>query len=513
MTSLFSQWRSTAAGEDGTQNANEEEEQHRGPLTAPGGWGNLLTWRGPRIGQRTVGVSGVEGAGLRQESDDGDAKTFRRQQLHQPESPQQGFATAKTRARGATTLRPRAPIPSFEPPPPPSSSSSSIAVSSDVKPKRSSLKVKGMDSADVSAELRAETSAADLSMDAGALDSAFETLTRIKAKDVAASYNQTAPSTSLLPPLRDQVIDWSKHTRLVSASSTEAPSSRKASLAYHTPEESPTQPNTPSAWMQWGTSRIRATLPRGIASALLSVIGDTEEKSGDRSDRALDKEDEVANDAMDDTIEADMSVLDLQSSQETDLEIIRDCIDVICGNNNDGVSLLDTEGVFRVSPSSALLRSTKEAYARGEIVLLSELTEQDRHLPAALLKDRLRIMRPPLVPESMYVDVSGCPSKRQDAIKYIRTNLLPELGTYNLSVLRQVMACANQVSRRSDENKMDSTNLALVLTPNLVNGHDVLQDMKMCEVSKEGGGQAKGMTLGNVVQLCIERYDDVFIGL
>jgi Rho GTPase-activating protein 1 len=65
--------------------------------------------------------------------------------------------------------------------------------------------------------------------------------------------------------------------------------------------------------------------------------------------------------------------------------MIRDCIDSLKGTFS-GNCLLDTEGIFRVSPSNAFLRSAKYAYRLAHRPNLARFVEKDIHLPAALLK-------------------------------------------------------------------------------------------------------------------------------
>lgn len=465
--SLFSGWRGTKGGGD---------DYDDGPITAPGGWSNLLTWRPAQRpplnddqGSTYDERAGPSRIGMDDDEDD----------LLRHVRPEERMYTARTRVKGAP--RARAPIPfqmDWDKPVSkqgrhvmtehaPSSPSKAAAFTGS----EAFSAAKGVDSADVSAELAAEMSAdmsADLSMDASALDSAFETLTRIKAKDIAKATNRGPPSRMLV----------------------ESPTSRKTSETFRTPNESPTA-DLQNTWMQWGTNKIRSTIPRALASALFSAVADPV-ATGARA--SIEEED----DSFDGDNENDVPA------------VVRDCIDVICGRGSAG--LLQTEGLFRIPPSNALLRQVKDAYAHGERPNLHKLVIQDQHLPAALLKDHLRSMEPPIVQEEMYEGVMACPQDPDGAIAYLRNTLLPQLGQRRLVLLHEVMQCVHEVSKHSDANRMDAANLAVVLTPNLVHGTDVIRDMALCSVPKgdSRSDAREKVTLGTVVMLCTEHFDDVF---
>ena len=76
----------------------------------------------------------------------------------------------------------------------------------------------------------------------------------------------------------------------------------------------------------------------------------------------------------------------------------------------------------------------------------------------------------------------------------------------------------HDISLRSGTNLMDAHNLALVLCPNLISGHQALRDMSMCTIP---GGPVHHAsmhitpmegktTLAAVIKLCIQRYYEIF---
>jgi hypothetical protein len=197
--------------------------------------------------------------------------------------------------------------------------------------------------------------------------------------------------------------------------------------------------------------------------------------------------------------------------------MVRDCVDALKGNSN-AKCLLDIDGIFRVSPSNALLRSAKYAYQLNRRPNLERFVEKDVHLPAALLKSNLRSLPYPLFPASTYPTIRHCPvASDEELLHYLRETLLPTLDEGKLILLSFILQCLHEVSLRSDKNRMDSSNLATVMTPNLVCSEDPIEDVMMCRVQKidhtvEGNEETTGATttLGTIIAFCIERYYEVF---
>ncbi|UZJ56755.1 hypothetical protein CBS101457_006075 [Exobasidium rhododendri] len=200
--------------------------------------------------------------------------------------------------------------------------------------------------------------------------------------------------------------------------------------------------------------------------------------------------------------------------------IVRDCVEALKGDHNEGGrhSLLQVEGMFRVSPSNALLRSAKYAYRLNRRPNLASFVEKDVHLPAALLKNYLRSLALPLFPAPVYSIIERCPRETgEEMLQYIRQSILPTLEEGRLILLSYVLQCFHEVSLRSEKNRMDAANLAVVLTPNLIRSDDIVGDVMMCRVqdstttTTEGGSLEESKTsLGTVIAFCIERYYEVF---
>jgi len=135
------------------------------------------------------------------------------------------------------------------------------------------------------------------------------------------------------------------------------------------------------------------------------------------------------------------------------------------------------------------------------------------------------------------------------SVQYIREALLPELVPCAYILLSQILRASSvfrscvtyaqqysdllhDVSLRSDTNRMDAFNLAIVICPNLVKSSNPMRDVMMCTVPVSGTstpsrttstatlaqlqlprplpeGEGK-TTLGIVIALCIRRYYEIF---
>ncbi|KAK0565150.1 hypothetical protein OC844_001365 [Tilletia horrida] len=230
--------------------------------------------------------------------------------------------------------------------------------------------------------------------------------------------------------------------------------------------------------------------------------------------------------------------------------VVRDCVEALrtpipSATTGEPLFPLDSEGLFRRSPPSALLKTVQEAYDRGHPVNLT-LHYQDPNIPAALLKVFFRSLPVSIFPSSLYSTIRACPhpsSTPEDAnahetVHYIRNVLLSALEPPSaVPLLSYVFELLNDVSRRSATNRMDAANLATVFAPNLVGSGNIARDMAMCRV--EGLGQmasaamptaaslaatnsspatstptqpkaAPEMSLGTIIKICIERYHEIF---
>ncbi|KAG0021009.1 hypothetical protein BGZ80_003214 [Entomortierella chlamydospora] len=185
---------------------------------------------------------------------------------------------------------------------------------------------------------------------------------------------------------------------------------------------------------------------------------------------------------------------------------IQDCIANLTENG------LYVEGLFRRSPSSAMLKQVRAAYDRGSPI---NLAEYDIHISAVLLKLFLRELPDPIFPVTVFEKMHQQRHEDQKEItvgEFIKTDIIPQLAHNNLVLTMEVFRLLKMVADRHESNKMTASNLAIVLTPNLVRHNDVMLEIAMSGVSNKDRHSIldKSLTLGTVTRIMIESYSDIF---
>uniref|UniRef100_A0A8C5MJ55 Rho GTPase activating protein 1 n=1 Tax=Leptobrachium leishanense TaxID=445787 RepID=A0A8C5MJ55_9ANUR len=137
---------------------------------------------------------------------------------------------------------------------------------------------------------------------------------------------------------------------------------------------------------------------------------------------------------------------------------------------------LSTEGIFRRSASTQVVREVQQKYNMG--VPFSFRDYEDVHLPAVILKTFLRELPEPLLTFDLYSFVVSFSSMEGEVKVESTRQILQTLPTENYEVLRFITAFLVQVSARSTENKMTNTNLAVVFGPNLMWAKDIAMTLK-----------------------------------
>ncbi|KAH8925404.1 Rho GTPase activation protein [Atractiella rhizophila] len=181
---------------------------------------------------------------------------------------------------------------------------------------------------------------------------------------------------------------------------------------------------------------------------------------------------------------------------------------------------LETEGLFRRSPKTSVVRSVQEAYDRGNPVNLAAFTDSP-FLASSLIKIFLGLLPRPLFPRSTYQTIQACPPLSSDeSTRYIRREIVGRLEpACNRVLLAEVMRLLADVKEKESKNLMNSHNLAVCITPVLLKSDDIKLDGKLClvpnppsimtgEVSKTA--EDGPVTLGGVVKTLIERWADIF---
>ena len=126
----------------------------------------------------------------------------------------------------------------------------------------------------------------------------------------------------------------------------------------------------------------------------------------------------------------------------------------------------DKEGLFRKTGSIAKRNALRVSLDAGEEECLSTA---DPYNVAGLLKAFFRELPEPILPTKLHGAFLKAQQLTSDVDRTAETLLLScLLPDRNLSTLRYLFDFLHRVSLRSSVNKMDSSNLAVVLTPNLL---------------------------------------------
>uniref|UniRef100_A0A8D3CCK5 Rho-GAP domain-containing protein n=1 Tax=Scophthalmus maximus TaxID=52904 RepID=A0A8D3CCK5_SCOMX len=130
---------------------------------------------------------------------------------------------------------------------------------------------------------------------------------------------------------------------------------------------------------------------------------------------------------------------------------------------------VDTEGLFRKSGSVVRLKALRAKLDAGEECLSTALPCD----VAGLVKQFFRELPEPLLPTELQEAFLKAQQLSAAEDRTSATTLLScVLPDRNLGVLRHFFDFLHNVSQRSAENKMDSSNLSVILAPNLLHSGD-----------------------------------------
>ncbi|KAL6045396.1 hypothetical protein STEG23_020709 [Scotinomys teguina] len=153
----------------------------------------------------------------------------------------------------------------------------------------------------------------------------------------------------------------------------------------------------------------------------------------------------------------------IQSSGQPMPRVVESCIRFI---NLNG---LQHEGIFRVSGAQARISEIRDAFERGEDPLVKGCTAHDVDSVAGVLKLYFRSLEPPLFPLDMFNELLAS-AELEDVGEWVEpvSHLLSKLPRPVLVVLRYLFTFLNHLTQYSDENMMDSYNLAVCFGPTLL---------------------------------------------
>ncbi|XP_062316343.1 rho GTPase-activating protein 4 isoform X1 [Osmerus eperlanus] len=157
---------------------------------------------------------------------------------------------------------------------------------------------------------------------------------------------------------------------------------------------------------------------------------------------------------------------------------------------------LHHEGIFRVPGSQREVNHIRDAFERGEDPLDSEC---DLDSVAGVLKLYFRGLEPPLFPYDSYCPLLEC--VQLDSVSEKASQIRAVVSSFPrtlLVVMRYLFAFLNHVTQYSDENMMQSYNLAVCFGPNLLRGLD------------SGDAVARQPQVNDLVKTMIVQHDIIF---
>lgn len=171
---------------------------------------------------------------------------------------------------------------------------------------------------------------------------------------------------------------------------------------------------------------------------------------------------------------------DFSGALEPDLKVplFDQPLSVICSENGalprpiqDILTILclkgpSTEGIFRKAASEKARKELKEELNCGGAVDLERLPV---HLLAVVLKDFLRSIPLKLLSCDLFEDWMGALEKQgeEDRIEALK-QVAGQLPQPNLLLLKHLVSVLHLISKNSEINKMDSSNLAICIGPNML---------------------------------------------
>ncbi|XP_030753735.1 rho GTPase-activating protein 1 isoform X1 [Sitophilus oryzae] len=139
--------------------------------------------------------------------------------------------------------------------------------------------------------------------------------------------------------------------------------------------------------------------------------------------------------------------------------VVKQCIEYL-----DQPDALETEGIFRRSANMSKVKALKEQANAGKV-----LTFEDPHEAAVLLKKFLRELKEPLLTYELYDEIMQFQSfSKEEQLRNVSILVMEKLPEDNYKTLKYIIDFLSRVMERSDLNKMNAQNLAVVFGPNLV---------------------------------------------
>ncbi|XP_054992726.1 T-cell activation Rho GTPase-activating protein [Sorex araneus] len=190
-------------------------------------------------------------------------------------------------------------------------------------------------------------------------------------------------------------------------------------------------------------------------------------------------------------------------------------LSIICGDNDtlprpiqDILTVLclkgpSTEGIFRKAANEKARKELKEELNSGGAV---ELHEQPVHLLAVVFKDFLRGIPQKLLSCDLFEEWMGALEKQneEDRIEALK-QVAKKLPRPNLLLLKHLIYVLYLISKNSETNKMDASNLAICVGPNML-ARDNDQNLSF-EAQKDLNNKVKSL-VEFLIDNCLEIFGE-----
>jgi hypothetical protein len=143
---------------------------------------------------------------------------------------------------------------------------------------------------------------------------------------------------------------------------------------------------------------------------------------------------------------------------------------------------MDEEGVFRLSGGKDDVLALKESSERTGTIDFAAV--MDPHVVTGWFKMWLRELAEPLLTYALYdewVALLNCKDDEQKMLAEIRI-LLPQMPATYVSVLGELSHLMHDIAAHADRNRMNYTNLAIVIGPNILRAKDALASNMISEM-------------------------------
>ncbi|CAG9800484.1 unnamed protein product [Chironomus riparius] len=141
--------------------------------------------------------------------------------------------------------------------------------------------------------------------------------------------------------------------------------------------------------------------------------------------------------------------------------VVRMCVDHLSLSD-----VIDTEGIFRRSGNISRINELKRKINEGTTV---DMSSEDTHVVAGILKTFLRDLHEPLLTYELYDEIiQFLDWPKEERSRNVKLILREKLPVENYELFKYIIEFLVQIMDRKDFNKMTSSNLAIVFGPNMV---------------------------------------------